>query len=836
MKVTLLLLSALFGSLLSVDLYGQNFTILDKTVASDREENDYFGSAVAISGNYAVVGAHLKNETTLGLIFGADAGAAYVFEKNTSGTWIEVQKLTASDYAVNDQFGSSVAISGDYILVGAKFQDEDENGLNVMSNSGAVYVFERNASGVWVEVQKLVASDRAPEDLFSWSLDISGDRAIVGAYYEDEDENNSNSMMWAGSAYIFERNSSGVWNEVQKIVASDRDVMDQFGWSVAISNDYAAVGANWEDHDENGLNIVGSAGSVYIFERNGSGAWNQVQKVVAPVRFTQDEFGCSVSLSGNLLAVGAPFENEDESEANFLSDAGAAYILERNGVGTWNHIQKIVPSDRETDDIFGFVLDISGNKLLVGAPYEDHDGLGTNYMTQAGAAYLFEDPGTGVWSQLTKAIAVDRTQDDQFGRSLSISDSNLIVGAPFEQHNLLGMDTLDNAGAVYIDGICASVTSSITESACGSYTSPAGNTYTSSGIYLDTISSSLGCDSIVTIDLTVNNIPALDLGNDTVFCQGPSILLDAGNSGAVFLWNDGSTGQELNVNSSGVYSVTVTNAANCSASDSISVLVNELPSINAGLDPIICLGDTAILNVTGGLSYVWVPTGDTVNSINVSPSTGTWYSVTGTDANDCSATDSVYLDVITLGSVAANWDSTTVENPGIVSINVAINDTGSVATITILDPPLNGTAQNVGMGFFEYFANADFTGTDSLTYLICDPNCSNFCDTTTVYFYVVEAVKDELLIPSGFTPNGDGINDELVILGLSEYPNNELLIFNRWGNQIFSAKPYENNWVGQSNAGLTFGGNEVVDGTYFYVLYLDSDIEPLNGSIELKRQ
>ena len=122
-----------------------------------------------------------------------------------------------------------------------------------------------------------------------------------------------------------------------------------------------------------------------------------------------------------------------------------------------------------------------------------------------------------------------------------------------------------------------------------------------------------------------------------------------------------------------------------------------------------------------------------------------------------------------------------------------------------------------------------------------------FCDTSTrhivftkylvsVYFYVVEAVKDELLIPSGFTPNGDGINDELVILGLSEYPNNELLIFNRWGNQIFSAKPYENNWVGQSNAGLTFGGNEVVDGTYFYVLYLDSDIEPLNGSIELKRQ
>ena len=703
-----------------------------------------------------------------------------------------------------------------------------------MSNSGAVYVFERNTSGVWNEVQKLVASDRAPEDQFSWSLDISGDRAIVGAYYEDEDANNSNSMMWAGSAYIFERNPLGVWNEVQKIVSSDRDVMDQFAWSVAISNDYAAVGANWEDHDENGLNAVGSAGSVYIFERNGSGVWNEVQKVVAPIRYTLDEFGCSVSLSGNILAVGAPFENEDASEANFLSDAGAVYILERNGVGTWNHIQKIVPSDRETDDIFGFVLDLSGNKLLVGAPYEDHDGVGLNYMTQAGAAYLFEDPGTGNWSQVTKAIAVDRTQNDQFGRSLSISDSNLIVGAPFEQHNLLGMDTLDNAGAIYIDGICTPVTSALTESACASYTSPSGTIYTTSGIYLDTISSSLGCDSIITINLTVNTIPALDLGSDTVYCQGPSILLDAGNSGAAFLWNDGSTGQQLEVNTTGIYSVTVTNANNCAASDSINILVNELPAINAGIDNIICLGDTTTLNVTGGLSYVWSPTGDTTDMINVSPSIGTWYIVSGTDANDCANTDSVYVDVITLGSVAANWDSMTVENPSIVSINVAINDTGSVTTITILDPPVNGTAQNMGMGFIEYTPDVDFIGTDSLTYVICDPNCANFCDTTTVYFYVIEDVV--LIVPSGFTPNGDGINDELVIVGLSEYPNNELLIFNRWGNQIFSAKPYENNWVGQSNSGLTFGGNEVVDGTYFYVLYLDNDIEPLNGSVELKRQ
>ena len=196
-------------------------------------------------------------------------GAAYIF-KNNLGTWIEDQVIVASDGSTMDDFGWSVAISGDYIIVGADKDFEDENGNNSINRAGSAYIFKNN-SGNWSQVKKLVASDREASDLFGYSVSISGDYAIVGAPNEDNGVTGTN----AGSAYIF-KNTSGVWGQVQKIVASTRSTDAYFGQSVAILkivastrstdayfgqsvailNEYALVGSYGEDT---------GAGATYIF-------------------------------------------------------------------------------------------------------------------------------------------------------------------------------------------------------------------------------------------------------------------------------------------------------------------------------------------------------------------------------------------------------------------------------------------------------------------------------------------------------------------------------------------------------------------------------------------
>jgi TATA-box binding protein (TBP) (component of TFIID and TFIIIB) len=333
-----------------------SWTEVQKIVASDREGNDNFGWSVAISGDYAIVGAANEEEDAVGENTLERAGSAYIF-KNNAGTWTEVQKIVASDREAYDHFSHSVAISGDYAIVGADSEDEDTKGKNTINKAGSAYIFKNNA-GTWTEVQKIVASDRGAEDLFGTSVAISGDYAIVGAYQEDHD---------AGSAYIF-KNNAGTWFETQKIVASDKGVGDFFGYSVGISGDYAIISAVIEDEDTKGENTLNEAGSAYIFKNN-AGIWSEEQKVVASDRGEFDRFGTSVAISGDYAIVGAHTEDEDEAGENTLSVAGSAYIFKNNS-GTWSETQKIVASDRGAGDFFGNSVAISEDYVIVGAVAE----------------------------------------------------------------------------------------------------------------------------------------------------------------------------------------------------------------------------------------------------------------------------------------------------------------------------------------------------------------------------------------------------------------------------------------------------------------------------------
>jgi len=270
------------------------FTQTNKLTASDAGSTDYFGDSVAISGDYAIVGAYSDDDEFY------DVGSAYIFKNNGSGVFTQTNKLTASDAAYTDLFGYSVAISGDYAIVGAP--GDDDNG----SYSGSAYVFKNNGSGVFTQTNKLTASDAAADDSFGGSVAISGDYAIVGARRNDD----------VGSAYVFKNNGSGVFTQTNKLTASDAGYFDYFGDSVAISGDYAIVGAYVED---NGIGTY--TGSAYVFKNNGSGVFTQTNKLTASDAAADDRFGDSVAISGDYAIVSAHW-NDDK-----FTNSGSAYIF-----------------------------------------------------------------------------------------------------------------------------------------------------------------------------------------------------------------------------------------------------------------------------------------------------------------------------------------------------------------------------------------------------------------------------------------------------------------------------------------------------------------------------
>ena len=220
-----------------------------KLIASSPEDFAYYGDSVAISGDHVVVGAYYEDSG------GTNRGAAYVYNRDNGGAdaWGEVIKLTASDAADFDEFGYSVNIDGDYVIVGAW----RKAGVWPISLAGAAYIFGRDSGGAdnWGEVAKLTASDAETNDHFGNSISISGDYIIIGASQKDNSGNRQ------GAAYIYARDYGGAdnWGEVMKLIASDAEDEDLFGNSVSISGDYAVVGAFWE----NGGGT--DRGAIYIF-------------------------------------------------------------------------------------------------------------------------------------------------------------------------------------------------------------------------------------------------------------------------------------------------------------------------------------------------------------------------------------------------------------------------------------------------------------------------------------------------------------------------------------------------------------------------------------------
>lgn len=340
-KFILCFIIALF---ISTNLFA-DWDIGELLLASDGAEYDEFGKSVSISGDYAVAGALANDEN------GSNSGSAYIFYYDGTN-WYQQAKLIASDGAALDMFGKSVSISSDYVVLGAT--GNDDNGYN----SGSAYIFSRSGT-IWTEQAKLTASDGATENSFGCSVSISGDYAVVGAMGNDENGTH------AGAAYIFHR-SGTIWSQQAKLLASDGVAHDIFGKSVAIFGDYAIISAG----------SVSSNGFCYIYKRSGS-TWTEQAKLTASDGATDNYFGYSVSICGDYAVISA-FSDDD----NGIS-SGSAYVFNRSGT-IWTEQTKLLAPDGAAYDRFGRSVSMSGNVVIIGADGNDDNGFnsGSAYVFQ----------------------------------------------------------------------------------------------------------------------------------------------------------------------------------------------------------------------------------------------------------------------------------------------------------------------------------------------------------------------------------------------------------------------------------------------------------------------
>jgi|GEM_PF-1716110 len=417
-----------------------------KLFATDRQANDNLGYSVALSSNGMICAAGAIQSSSGGT---NGAGAVYIFT-NSAGSWSGVSnqatKLFATDRQTGDWLGNSVALSADGRICAAGAIHADPGGTN---DAGAVYIFT-NAAGSWANVSneatKLFATDRQEGDYFGQSVALSADGKICAAGAASSSPGGTNA---AGAVYIF-TNAAGNWasvsNETAKLFATDRQWLDNLGYSVALSADggICAAAANWSSPGG-----VSQAGAVYIFT-NSAGSWtgisNQAAKLFASDRQDSDHLGSSVALSANggICAAGTP-----NSDPGGTSQAGAVYIF-TNAVGSWsgvsNQAAKLFASDRQDSDNLGYSVALSadGGICAAGAP---SDPLST---TNAGVVYIFTDAAgswAGVSNQTAKFFASDRQANDNLGSSVALSADGGICAAGAYGSSAGGTNA---AGAAYV--------------------------------------------------------------------------------------------------------------------------------------------------------------------------------------------------------------------------------------------------------------------------------------------------------------------------------------------------------------------------------------------------
>jgi RHS repeat-associated protein len=378
----------------------------DLLAASDGVQNDHFGYAVAVDDDIAVVGAY--NATTAA---GVGAGAVYIFGWNGI-SWEEETKLIGSDSAAGDNFGYSVAIDVNTVVIGAPNAN-----IGSATDAGAAYIFTRNGA-TWTQQAKLAAAAAAVSDAFGRSVAIDGDTVAIGAPFVAGADINQ------GAVYVFTR--SGVtWSQQQKLswgFAGD----NEFGCSVGVRGNRLVIGACGYDEWPNYI----AQGYAFVYVRSGT-TWSQQARLFLTNRRNGDGFGASVAISpdGNYVIVGAPYRESING-----TDAGAAYVFVRSGT-SWLQQAELLPDIGNPNDSFGHFVAVNDAGALVATPYFNNNRGAVFYFGRKGTSWLLRD----VINATNPAIG------DSFGVSLGMTNQTSIIGAS-------GRDNSTGAAFVFPEG------------------------------------------------------------------------------------------------------------------------------------------------------------------------------------------------------------------------------------------------------------------------------------------------------------------------------------------------------------------------------------------------
>ena len=364
------------------DSYAELISVGDGALQqSDPQGGDWFGYAVAVQDDVAVVGAWAHSLTE------SNGGAAYVYRRGATG-WGTPDKLTPDVSQDDHRFGIAVAITNDQVLVGAHHDATEEWA------SGAVFVYGDDGTS-WQQVQKLTPGDGVSDGRFGITMAVSGTTALFGTR--------------AGAAYAYVHDGTA-WQQQQKLTASDgAGEAEKFGAQVAVDGDVAVLGAPAATLS------AGEEGAAYVFTRTGT-AWSETQKLVATGGLAYDNFGEAVAIQGDTILVGSPYDDDGGS------DAGAVYVFRFDG-STWSQESKLVPAEVEAGDTFGSSLSMRGNVAIGGSPSDDDSA------PFAGSAILFQQVG-GAWLERGKILGPSGAMDDAFGTAVATDGSTVLVGAP----------------------------------------------------------------------------------------------------------------------------------------------------------------------------------------------------------------------------------------------------------------------------------------------------------------------------------------------------------------------------------------------------------------------
>ena len=597
----------LISSFIFISGYAQTWIEDQKITPPTRYANDNFWK-VAIDGDYAAVTAYAHDYDLNDKNQMYDAGAVFVYHKNTNGNWIFHQKLVAYDRNNSELFGISVAIDSTTLMVGS-YSSLDSAGQNTSNfyYSGGVYIFNLDSTGYWKHAQKIIPSPRVSEVYFGYDVSLSNNIAVIGCPGDSRDSAGivRNNYYYSGSIVILLKDSNGVWKKHQRVRPNVWNQWEFLGLSVDIFDSTIVFGSSSHSLDSTNGNALSSAGAAYIFEPDSTGFWKETKKITPGDRKANDQLGDNCSIYEDWVAVSSRFIDLPDTGQSLFVDAGAVYIYHRDSVNHWKYYQKIIAPAVASRLFFGGDIDLSANRLLISAT--GFTPKGSPNQANSGAVFTYSLDSNNQWTY-GKTIVSDQTNmNDEFGATIAQSGKEVLIGSSGQDFDQNGLNQLNNVGAAYffrmyhtLDDTLTACNShlfkgntysktgiygdtlrlntsnpdtltvlnltvnydshySYSASNCYDYASPSGKQWIQSGLYADTISNAIGCDSVMAVNLKI--LESTFSYSDTTVCD-----LFESVSGK-FQWKR-----------SGIYRDTIPNSIGCDSVITVELYVEKLDS------------------------------------------------------------------------------------------------------------------------------------------------------------------------------------------------------------------------------------------------------------------